>query len=923
MFASVALWPRVKKQLFAHKNHVPIEKPNEQASEEPIPTSNEVDKSITVPPLDSLSAFDENSEKSVAEEPQTNTTQDEEKPETSAIEIATAAGRKELDAAKSDFESFYDRVELDDIQEYGAEEWNAISEIIAQAQKIVNPTDAAQKYKIGLAELKKLHYDVPNRRLLTELTQLKVERNYSGYLKKLSATWQRKDLQPRLQSYWQEVDRWNEQDWLKLIKRECKDIAPDDNGFADVYHAIADLEQELGLENRASESDETAWNNAFRMTNPIRASESAWRSLQRYGKTHSYEEVAPRANRVAVSLMTSVNEPYEQMKLFSEIGCISRKPEGNLKTLSLINKIDNGSKVFLQTYWKKIYECKIYAEQREAREIFSICATVPKYNGSRGFDPFSANTMSYGYAAVAAARTKNQSAFWEAMLLADSQQLDSTGVELRDQVAQTALVSADLRNGNIRRAVFTAMNLTDQNTRAKTLLPILAEHPESLPAFYAPTLYRDYGDFDQGCVALSKAYPELLASLGGREELVEWIFGLPQTSVRIAALTAMARHHLVPRAPINRAIKEPSDLDPVDFRNLLQNAETDAALLQSSSDRAWAYLWIAFCWKKLDQPASYQNALEKSNDAITSCWSNFWSDYTAPRRRNYGRRYGVRREHVPALNRITNYYLALAELQAFELDDPRRSVENAINAVRSTHPLNDSNLATRARVHIITDAIYQACGFRQGTMESAYRNNNTPLYFKTLLMARKGDRPGTLSALKELQAKCKANKHYQKTHLNGFVRGIAELALLCAKEGSIDDYRAYRRMALGNIETGDALKAISLVLYQADAFAGEFNLAKKSLNGRENFLPLFGPSAKVSATLCSQLSLASRTEDAIKLLPSGNFPYFRIQAMHSIAACRSKSLPKEQLLEWVNSLNEMDRIAAICGLAYPNPEPIK
>lgn len=918
LIAAVLLWPQM--QQFAKKDNKKneIEIRDDSDSEKNDQPESRVEDSA---PNKTSDQVEDSSNKPESIVPTIQQNIPEEKPEVppkpiekTPLERSTEEQQEELRKASSSFERLLKSLDLDPIEKYASSEWADITLLVSQSQAAEDPSVAIEGYRLAESQIRKLQSDIPNRESLENLRVLLIRKDYGSFLQKLADAWKSKpQLQERLTEFWLELDGWNKDQWLELLNEELFELDPEDGGFADVHHALADLQSDLGDENGASKSTETAWDNSFRITDPTRAAESGLRSVQRYARQQQYDEVAKRTNKVSVDLVFNVADPFHRMRLFSEIGRISRKPDGRRKLVSVINQIDNNARLFLRLYWKQIYECRIEAESKAPSEIRSLCVNVPKYNGSRGYEPFSANTMSYAYAAVAAARTNNESAFWESLLLAESQQMDDTGVEVRNQTAQTALVEADLRKGNVYRALMTAMNMSDEKTRARMLLPILAEFPEQTPPFIDLDFIQRTGTLDEGCVAVSKMFPSFAKQLGGREEAINWIFRIRSKSVKVAALISLARNQLLPKQLENPAIASPGKLDPSDFRNMLQNAESDAALIQDANGRAWAYLWIAFCWKKLDQPASYLAALEKSDGAIKSCWARFWKEFTAPRRRGY-KRYGVLREQTGDLSRITDYYATLAEIQAFQLDDPRLAIENVIYAARSTHPLNAKNIEIRGRLWVITEAIHQACGIRTRVLESAYSGYNAELYYKALLLSIKGDLQGVVEAINTLTS--------QKQGINYSTRAMAEAAIVAAKQGDLASYRNYRRKAAGNIKSKGASESIALALYQADAFAGEFNMAKKGANSR-GYLPLFGPSAKVGATLCGQLSTASRTEDAMEQLPSPREPFFRIQAVHSVAACRFKSLPKAQLLEWVDSLQPLDRVSAICGIAYPEPMPLK
>ena len=920
LIAAFLLWPRIQEQLAEIAvEEVEIESGDNAQQDTPsesppkvVPSNGSTEESNKErsEPLNSWVTPDQIAESRTVTE---LTPQIEQAREKTPIEQAVENQKKELQRAASSFEALLNTIDHESIEKHASAEWADISLLVSQAQAAEDPTVAGEGYRLAESRLEQLRLDIPNRKALDQLRVLLIREDYGSFLQQLVASNNRPQLRDRLTDFWLEVDGWGKEQWLSLIQEELFELAPDDGGFADIYHALADLQSDLGDESGANKSNETAWENSFRITDPTRAAESGLRSVQRFAKDNSYPAMAERVNKVSGELITSVSEPHDQMRLFSEVGRISRKPDGKRNIIGFIQTIANRSRIFLRTYWKQIYECRIYAETKGPSEIRNLCVKVPKYNGSRGYEPFSANTMTYAYAADAAARTNNESMFWESLLLAEAQQLDDTGVGEKNQAAQTALVEADLRKGNVFRALMTAMNMSDEKIRARMLLPILAEHPEQTPANIDLNFIQNFGTLDQGCVAISKMFPSFANQLGGREKAIEWILKMRSKSVKVAALIALARSQLLPKQSKHPRVADRGELDPSDFRGMLQNAEADAALIQASYDRAWAYLWIAFCWKKMDQPASYLAALEKSDDAIKSCWAGFWQDFTAPRRRGYQRN-GVPREQTGSLSRITKYYTTLAEIQAFQLNEPRRAIENVIYAARSTHPLNADNIETRGELWVVTEAVHQACGIRTRVLESAYAGNNADLYFKALQLSAKGDFQGLVEATNSLSS--------GKKTINYLTRAMAEAAILAAKQGDVNRYRTYRRKAAGNIKSKGASSSIALALYQADAFANEFNLAQKGANSR-GYLSMFGPPAKVRATLCGQLSLASRTDDAMKQLPSPREPFFRIQAVHSVAACRSKSLPKAQLLEWVDSLQLLDRVAAICGIAYPEPMPLK
>ena len=146
-------------------------------------------------------------------------------------------------------------------------------------------------------------------------------------------------------------------------------------------------------------------------------------------------------------------------------------------------------------------------------------------------------------------------------------------------------------------------------------------------------------------------------------------------------------------------------------------------------------------------------------------------------------------------------------------------------------------------------------------------------------------------------------------------RGYVELALMAARQGQLDDYRAARRTATSLLQTQGVITYIRIPLIEADAYAGEFELALQSKRDRER-LPIYGTVSRPLSTLCVELCRANRLMDAEPLLPAISEPFWKLRAMHAVAAARLQNHPTDNHLDWVAKLDDpFLRVAAYCGLA--------
>ena len=373
---------------------------------------------------------------------------------------------------------------------------------------------------------------------------------------------------------------------------------------------------------------------------------------------------------------------------------------------------------------------------------------------------------------------------------------------------------------------------------------------------------------------------------------MEWINQLPKSSSRAAAYLALARR----TTSLPASESSPEFPKPVlvldDPRSLLEAAEFVAPTIQDSLSRAYAQLWIAATWHRLQKPTSYAEACERFDREIFDAWRSLWRTRSPatttvstpfhPDQPTYLFQEDFRQqaEFIRRQNAIVECLTLWAECQALSLHDSRRALETALAAARASHTLIDGKPELRNRLRSIVESCHQECGLPTSLLDSAVEPVGN--FMQMILATSKND----LSELKKRVQAIESDGPGQRFNLpDCTARGHAEVARLAARLGNLEDYRAARRRAIGLIETRNAMNAIRLPLMEADALAGEFELARQSPRPRER-LPLYGSAARPLSTLCVELCRDNKAPDAESLLPGIQEPFWKLRAMHAIATGR-------------------------------------
>ena len=833
-------------------------------------------------------------------------------PEKSVVDQLLAESQKKRDEATASFETALRRADTELLNQFGGDEWQQIQTLQQDAFKTSQPELAVKILSQAEAQLTQLAAQLPTRKALASIRQLQTEGDHSGFLKALCTEPERySGASDQFELMWQDVTTWNSSRWLELCRQEIETMPPDDRAFAEIWHAMADYYRDTGDAAAQLEAEDKAWASLERMTDATRAAETALQCLQRLPASTSSVRRTESIAKTSV-LISQIGNSFRRSALMAELSGIagaggdhSAADEYLEKSVAALGTNRSG----FGAYLPNINRCRAMSKYAAPADILAVCATIPKYNGSRGYDPFPANAQALSYAAVAAARTNEKSLWWKAVLLAESQQADAPDYGDENIVARATLAKADLATGNWRRALISANNLSDPALRALIVYQIMLRAPDEVPFEMGLQLIQLRPTDGLAAPATARFVSHHGTPESIREQLIPLAFRLKSNSARAAVFLALARSAAGIKSTTSNTRELPSDSNPQldDARSLIEAAESSANILQLPIERAWANVWIAACWHRLNQPASYRKACDRVHDNLFSCWKSYWDNRQSDDDR-------ISQNASRQLTEIVECYRTFAEIQAFILNDSRNAVETCIDTARASQTLHSMKSDLRVQLRSVAEAVHQDCGLPTGLLDSAMAPQNN--YLRMILAASQSD-------IAEVR------KHLQRIETEGpgarfnkadcMARAYAEVAVLSAKLGDVDSYRTARRQAVSLIENQNATDSILLPLYEADAYAGEFELVMKAKRSR-NRLPLYGTMSRPLSTLCVELSAAGRSDEVEPHLPAASDYYWRIRAIHGVAAGRFLKNPDADHLEWVSSQQELiDKVAAYCGLAFREP----
>ncbi|MDA0921775.1 MAG: hypothetical protein O2945_22125, partial [Planctomycetota bacterium] len=784
--------------------------------------------------------------------------------------------REVIDRARKAYQAELARQDQTLLEEFGEQEWAAVRQQVELAEAAKQPQAAVERFNTATTLLKKAIPVVRTRQTIASLDS-KEYRTAFGQLRQLRQSFPDhaglEEIHDRIANLPAEI-------WRELADEEAELAAPDDPGFAEMWLVVANADEVQGHASEARESVRRAWEAIERMSKPERAVESGI-DLIDYLRIKSDTEGLEDRFTTVISISDAVSDGIQRSEYLADLAGLA-KALGNQRlyeeTLAMSLESCNPRKERRNNN-ADIMRCRALSWASEPSEILAICQTLPKYNGSRGFTPFELNAMGYAYAALAAARKHDRTAFALAALHAESQLACVNTQQNVYQVARLILARADIEDRQWERAVISGRNLTDPEWQGSVFFSVMAGAPQLLDVDAVETALKRQPDSRYAVSGVAALTLHRLRQGASPAELIEWIDLLPRSSLKVAAFSAFAQARQVGLPDQSEANSKQASaeavikLDPEDFRSLVEAAEETTRRIEDPLQRAYSWQLIAQTWNLAEKEASYQRACSEVKLACRDAWTSMWNSQPAPRRGigaknwytnradySFDRSRRDQENETAAVVRICECLVSLAELQV-QLGDGDHAIETCIDAARASHVCIG---AVAKRGFFLRMQAVLSKAEHQTRIPS--RTLNLDLYIRDLtypacLLAAWSD---DATGLKKLLPTLEQERPFGREKDNQVSRISAELALLMAKQGDVTAYRTARRKSLSLIDTKGLQSEIKLLLAEADARAGEFVLAENTLVRKP--LIWYGPADRPSSAIIAGLATVGRWEDAAKKL---------------------------------------------------------
>lgn len=724
---------------------------------------------------------------------------------------------------------------------------------------------------------------------------------------------------PRLNEMEQSLTRLSREKWLTMAAEELKSASPDDAGFSEGWLPIASAWQLVGNDAEARDALRQAIDALPRMTLPERVIESTIEICQHESfNQDSSEALIKRAAEMCEEVSAKWNRGtyYAQLSgLASKLGHTSLAAQYLGEAVSP----DNMTVEFGVTE-KLIFtqQARAASWDKKPESILAIAAKIEKLN----YPKPTVNANAYGHAAIAAARHKDRTQFYRAMLLTENALAPLRVYDYPNYLFAVRLAEANILQRRWRAAVIVANNIPDPYVRASLLFRIMKDAPQEIRARNLSELFQRFAEQRWASPACAGHAEHRLRSGESLLSVAEWTQSLPLASQRAAAFAGIARSvgttTVAKELPEDRSLVTPVNVD--DSTSLMEAAERVAHQVQEPLDSAFVWMQIARTWNLLGKTQRYKQALANLDDRLFDAWTTVWEE-RPPVKRSYNGgfidsddRHRDDEEHIVGM--ITACHRLLAEMQA-DLGDTRGAMESCLNLanaagfMNATATYNDWNFL---RLKALLNRLHGAT--HVGPDSVPLKEHRSYRYTRALMAAWAKDAPGLEAALPELveNSHRKLGSAAEKAQP---ARAYGELAILYAERGNMEGYRKARRSAQSLITQGRAGSEMKLVLATADALAGEFALAKSNLV--RGTLGWYGDANRPRRQLVVSLAADGQWDKALEhaFKVSEAQPLHRAAAWSAVAEARRKANSEsgKETLAWAESLeSQVDRAAALCGL---------
>lgn len=834
--------------------------------------------------------------------------------------------RDEVSAAEQGYQEVFNGIGLPLLEQHGGTEWETTQRLVQAAKTSPHSQERIDAYGQATHILKE---SIPNIRL-REAQAMLARNEYGKALEQLRRSNDDFPAHEPTRAAIQNAITWPLEAWISLAVAQAEAAAPDDPGFAEIWLGLSSAHELRGDTLAEREAFRRGWEAVERMTNVERAIESAIDLTDRQRLSADPLSLRRHISEVA-KLCSQVAEPIKRAEYYADLAGLARLLDDESLYKELLQRsIDSASasRSSMRSYLPDIHRCRALSWFATPAEILEICSDVPKYNGRIGLDPFPANAMCYGYAAIAAARRADKQGFMRTMFLAETQLACINSNEAENPFARCVLAQADLVARNWRRAVISANNFADPELRASVLYSVLANSPQDVSNESVPPLLGKRGGMRYATTAVAAFVQHQLMTGHEPAELLAWGDELRHDSLRAAAYIGFARFVNLGTPEVPKQLDDtPATATDIsgDFRTLMEQAERSAHLVQLPIDRAYCWILIARTWQRMEKPLSYRRACDEVRTACEQQWYSVWRQRPEPRA-GIGDYYYANHPHyyfdsgnrdreaeMETVSNICDCLVFLAERQA-ENGDANGAMETCLDAARVSQfcSNNVAKLFYFLRMQAVAAQAEDTSKISHHTLELELEM--FPMfasYRRCLISAWSHDLPQLQRHAAEFEKDPPRSNRASIT-----ARVYAELAVLAAKHKKLELYRTTRRATASLIDRQDAMPELGLMLAEADALAGEFALSENGLT--KQTMMWYGTADRPRSTLVIKLAEAGRVDDATNHYSRLSQPYWKLRSIQAIAKAKaaSKSDEPDVLAAWIKQLDDpLDRVGADCGLA--------
>ena len=943
----VLRWPQIRDRFFVQR----------EAEESSPTTTTDVDASTASSPVES-SDSDRESVVQESPAPDDNSNAILMVPETSepktpdpSIANAEAAAKElqkqlemeqeKLESARLSFEKFRQQFDVVELNELVGSEWAAIQKTLVLAETSSEPKLATEQYKAAESQLRDLIPELVRRRKLREIQNLSESGDALDFLKRLIALPDENLLsETEIDELWSRVIAWPSSRWLTIAEKELNQLSPSDDGFTEVWLAKFLYHLDQGEQADAAASLDGLFPSVARMTSSRRAAESAVNAVE---FLRQHPELSIRLQDAwpnAISAVNGVSDPVRMSELFADLAgmALVDKQNTTFKTCqtSAMDAAKKSSTRF-RAAWANLIDYRIRSWTDKPNDILQDSIHIPNSERTIGVKAGAGTSMAAAMAAMAATRSKESQDFHRAILIAESHQLDAAGYEYVNAFARYWMAQAELEAGNSLFTLISGMNTPDPRLKAELLYRLSYNKPGAVPLGLFLQMMAESPTASMSAPAIYRVISKNCSDAELKDSVIPTLMNLKERSTKAAICLALSRRSVdvevneSPEPLLSTSAKTDLQFDsPV---SVMDNAEIVTTTLQTSSERAWAQLWITVCWHQLQKPASYAEGVKKFDEAMLQYWRSYWKERPTASstvsdgfyRDSHAFEFANDYDRAPRAERmlwdITNLYMTMAEIQAHDLRDSPSALRNTLLALRSSHLLSDAKDELRPRLCAVIARIHKDTGLSADLLESNIFPNNP--YYETIHASLLSDINGVKDGIVAIE---KQGLPYQFETNDCLARAWAELARQAAIHGKVEDYRSARRKAFGMIESNGASQSILLAILEADALVGECNLVAETRKP-DGSLPLFGSKARVLSQLCVELSVQGRADEAESYLPAERF--WRLRALHAMFASHANQLTIPDLQAQIEKLEDpSDKVAALTGIAHrqhhvTSPRPLK